>query len=42
MKVVELMFLYKEERMMSFFRKTLSNMVKFWTKLDKNALFDNV
>ena len=38
MKVAELMFSYKEERIMSFFRKTLSNMLEFWTKLDRENL----
>ena len=41
LKVMELMFSYGEARMMSFFRKTLSNMVEFWTKLDVDSLFDN-
>ena len=40
LKVMELMFSYEEERIMSFFRKTLSNMVEFWTKLDRNGLFE--
>jgi hypothetical protein len=25
---------------MSFYRKTLSNMMEFWTKLDKDGLFN--
>ena len=39
MKVMSLMFSYKKARIMSFYRKTLSNMVEFWTKLDRNGLF---
>ena len=39
MKVAELMFSFDEERMMSFYRKTLSNMLEFWTKLDHKSLF---
>jgi len=35
MKVITLMFSYTEARIKSFFRKTLSNMVEFWTKLDR-------
>ncbi len=35
MKIITTMFKYTEARMMSFFRKTLSNMVEFWTKLDR-------
>ena len=38
MKVIELMFNYNEERMMSFYRKTLSNMLEFWTKLDRENI----
>ncbi len=38
MKVIELMFNYDEERMMSFYRKTLSNMLEFWTKLDRETI----
>ena len=38
MKVAELMFSFDEKRMMSFYRKTLSNMLEFWTKLDKESL----
>ena len=34
-KVSSLMFSYKKRRIMSFFRKSLSNMVEFWTKLDR-------
>jgi hypothetical protein len=42
-KIIELMFSYSSERMMSFYRKTLSNMLEFWTKLDKEELFkDNI
>jgi hypothetical protein len=33
------MFDYNNARMMSFFRKTLSNMLEFWTKLDRESLF---
>ncbi len=40
-KVLELMFSYNEARIMSFFRKTLSNMLEFWTKLDRVKLFNN-
>jgi len=39
MKIMELMFSYNKARMMSFFRKSLSNMVEFWTKLDRQGLF---
>jgi len=38
MKVAELMFSFDKKRMMSFYRKTLSNMLEFWTKLDKESL----
>ena len=38
-KIVDLMFSYDSARMMSFYRKTLSNMMEFWTKLDKVSLF---
>lgn len=41
MKVSQLMFSFDEERMMSFYRKTLSNMLEFWTKLDRESLFMN-
>ena len=41
MKIISLMFSYNPARMMSFYRKTLSNMVEFWTKLDRKALFEN-
>lgn len=40
-KVLKLMFSYNEARIMSFFRKTLSNMLEFWTKLDRVKLFNN-
>ena len=40
-KVLELMFSYDEARIMSFFRKTLSNMLELWTKLDRIKLFNN-
>ena len=40
-KTAELMFSYKTARMMSFYRKTLSNMLEFWTKLDKESLFND-
>ena len=39
MKISELVFSYDTARMMSFFRKTLSNMLEFWTTLDKESLF---
>ena len=39
-KVISLMFGYNKSRIMSFYRKTLSNMVEFWTKLDKDGLFN--
>ena len=39
LKITQLMFSYNEERMMSFYRKTLSNMLEFWTKLDREELF---
>jgi hypothetical protein len=39
MKVSELMFSFNKERMMSFYRKTLSNMLEFWTKIDRESLF---
>ena len=39
-KVISLMFGYNKSRIMSFYRKTLSNMVEFWTKLDKDRLFN--
>ena len=43
MKITELMFSCDEARIMSFYRKTLSNMLEFWTKLDKGRVFgDNV
>jgi len=42
MKIMELMFGYSEPRMMSFFRKTLSNMLSFWTKLDRSSLFERI
>ena len=43
MKITELMFSCDEARIMSFYRKTLSNMLEFWTKLDKVRVFgDNV
>ena len=35
MKIIEFMIGYTEARIMSFYRKTLSNMVEFWTKLDR-------
>jgi len=42
-KIIELMFSYSSERMMSFYRKTLSNMLEFWTKLNRKELFkDNI
>ena len=40
-KISELMFSYKTARMMSFYRKTLSNMLEFWTKLDRESLFND-
>ncbi len=40
-KVLKLMFSYSEARVMSFYRKTLSNMMEFWTKLDRERLFNN-
>jgi len=40
-KIVDLMFSYDSARMMSFYRKTLSNMTEFWTKLDKVSLFND-
>ena len=38
MKITEIMFSFDEERIMSFYRKTLSNMLEFWTKLDRKSL----
>ena len=40
-KIIELMFSYTTARMMSFYRKTLSNMMEFWTKLDLSSLLDD-
>ena len=40
-KITDLMFSYDSARMMSFYRKTLSNMLEFWTKLDRDALFND-
>ena len=40
MKVMSLMLAYNKPRIMSFYRKTLSNMMEFWTKLDKDGLFN--
>ena len=40
MKVASLMFGYDKARILSFYRKTLSNMVEFWTKLDREGLFN--
>lgn len=40
MKVASLMFEYDKARILSFYRKTLSNMVEFWTKLDREGLFN--
>jgi hypothetical protein len=40
MKVASLMFGYEKIRIQSFWRKTLSNMVEFWTKLDREGLFN--
>jgi len=43
MKIIELMFNCDVARIMSFYRKTLSNMLEFWTNLDKGGVFgDNV
>ena len=39
LKISQIMFSYNSERMMSFFRKTLSNMLEFWTKLNVEELF---
>ena len=36
-KIKDLMFSYDTARMMRFYRKTLSNMLEFWTKLDRDA-----
>jgi len=40
-KIIELMFSYNTARLMSFYRKTLSNMLEFWAKLDRKGLFND-
>ena len=40
-KIVDLLFSYDSARMMSFYRKTLSNMLEFWAKLDRERLFND-
>lgn len=40
-KITNLMFSYDVARIMSFYRKTLSNFLEFWTKLDRRSLFDD-
>ena len=38
-KICEIMFSFTQDRMASFFRKTLTNFIQFWASVDQQSLF---